>query len=153
MSQLRSISLSRIGSGLEKSVLNGAPRVKWSRISSKNRFRGPCFGSLGTSSWEWCLRWIPINYRRSNKGIDCTAGVCWEKYAWMWKYWYSGVLVCMNAGVLVLGSTSTHECRSIGTRVGVLVLFTYFWPTLKKIFYLGAADVTRILEEIPSSHF
>jgi hypothetical protein len=28
----------------------------------------------------------------------------------------------MNAGVLVLGSTSTHECGSTGTRVGLLVL-------------------------------
>jgi hypothetical protein len=28
----------------------------------------------------------------------------------------------MNVGVLVLGSTSTHECGSTGTRVGVLVL-------------------------------
>jgi hypothetical protein len=34
--------------------------------------------------------------------------------------------VCMNVRVLVLGSTSTHECRSTGTWVGVLVLFTYF---------------------------
>jgi hypothetical protein len=34
--------------------------------------------------------------------------------------------VRMNVRVLVLGSTSTHECRSTGTRVGVLELFTYF---------------------------
>jgi hypothetical protein len=34
--------------------------------------------------------------------------------------------VRMNVRVLVLGSTSTHKCRSTGTRVGVLVLFTYF---------------------------
>jgi hypothetical protein len=67
-----------------------------------------------------------MNCQRSDKGIDCTAGVCWEKYAQMWEYWYSGVLVCMNVGVLALGSTSTHECGITGTRVGVLVLFTYF---------------------------
>jgi hypothetical protein len=34
--------------------------------------------------------------------------------------------VRMNVRVLVLGSTSTHECRSTGTWLGVLVLFTYF---------------------------
>jgi hypothetical protein len=59
-----------------------------------------------------------------------------------------------QVGVLVLRSTSTHECGSTGTRVGVLlVLFTYFWPMFKHIFYLGVADITRILEKIPSSHF
>ncbi len=36
-----------------------------------------------------------------------------------------------RVGVLVLKSTSTHKCGSTSTRVGVLVLFTYFWPTLK----------------------
>jgi hypothetical protein len=63
----------------------------------------------------------------------------------------------MNVGILVLGSTSTHECGSTGTRVlvlvlrstsmhecgstgtrvGVLVLFTYFWPTLKYLLSWG----------------
>jgi hypothetical protein len=33
----------------------------------------------------------------------------------MWEYWYSGVLVRMNAGVLVLGSTGTHELGSTAT--------------------------------------
>ncbi len=58
-----------------------------------------------------------------------------------------------RVGVLVLRSTSTQECRSTGTRVGVLVLCAYFLPTLKYIFYLGVADITLILEKIPSYHF
>ncbi len=41
-------------------------------------------------------------------------------------------------GVLVLRSTSTHECGSTGTRVGVLVLFTYFLPTLKYLLSWGS---------------
>ncbi len=41
-----------------------------------------------------------------------------------------------------------HGYGSTGARVGVLVLFTNFWPTLKKILYLGSADVTLILKKI-----
>jgi hypothetical protein len=48
----------------------------------------------------------------------------------MWENWYSGVLVRMNAGVLVLG----WECWYLGVlvrmNVGVLVLGWEYWYSL-----------------------
>jgi hypothetical protein len=50
----------------------------------------------------------------------------------MWENWYLGVLVCMNAGVLVLGGGYWYSGVLVRTnagvlvRVGVLVLCTYF---------------------------
>ncbi len=81
------ISLSRIGSGLEKSVLNGAPRVKWSRISLWSRFRGPCFANLGTdlSSLLGCRFWTRL--LGSQKHVSRSQYVLIRKL-WEIKVWF-----------------------------------------------------------------
>ncbi len=57
--------------------------------------------------------------------------------------------VRMNVRVLVLGSTSMHECRSTGTRVGVLVFFTYFDLRCSRSFILGRPTSPRFLRKFP----
>jgi hypothetical protein len=48
----------------------------------------------------------------------------------MWEYWYSGVLVRMNAGVLVLGCEYWHSGVLVRMNAGVLVLGWEYWYSL-----------------------
>jgi hypothetical protein len=45
----------------------------------------------------------------------------------MWENWYSGVLVRMNAGVLVLGWEYWYSGVLVRTNAGVLVLGWEYW--------------------------
>jgi hypothetical protein len=51
-------------------------------------------------------------------------------YTWMWEYWYSGVLVRMNAGALVLGCEYWYSGLLVRTNAGVLVLGWEYWYSL-----------------------
>jgi hypothetical protein len=48
-------------------------------------------------------------------------------YAWMWEYWYLGVLVHMNAGVLILWCEYWYSGVLVRTNAGVLVLGWAYW--------------------------
>ncbi len=48
----------------------------------------------------------------------------------MWEYWYLGVPVRMNAGVLVLGCEYWYLGVLVHTNAGVLVLGWEYWYSL-----------------------
>ena len=48
----------------------------------------------------------------------------------MWEYWYLGVLVRMNEGVLVLGCEYWYSGVLVRMNAGVLVLRWEYWYSL-----------------------
>ncbi len=48
----------------------------------------------------------------------------------MWEYLYLGVLVCMNAGELVLGCEYWYSGVLVHTNAGVLILGWEYWYSL-----------------------
>ncbi len=88
-----------------------------------------CWSNYYSSCWSLvisCKISLPVIQIWSSH--FCLAIIVWESIvanSCIWHWHETGLLlgdVQLNVGVLVLGSTSTHECGSTGTLVGVLVL-------------------------------